>query len=390
MYRIELSLKTVTPAFIGSADDAHAEWSAKGVRGQLRWWFRALAGGEFGGDLEKVRAAERNIFGSTDSQSPLRVIVGQIPADSARADRVPGKPLDEHEIAALANDPKSAARLALRKGKTNPIAYLGYGPIEYRKEKGNVYARTPIAAGTPLGAILQWPSSVEDVLFERALWCWINLGGVGARSRRGFGSLARDDAGKVAGIDELRQGITGRLGDARKHRIAARWTHFTSEARVYVSAAPAFATWERALEAAGAWMIAFRRRYGVSTDERPNVRGRDYEWLKSKEAPKNVPDRAGFGLPLPFGNVKELVVGWGDNGHEGRRASPLLIHVATFGPQQYHLVLTYIPAQLVPDGATLAFRGKTDGVSEEQKGIVEVFLKGLVERKLIDPIGDAR
>ena len=157
------------------------------MRGQLRWWFRALAGGEFGGDLEKVRAAERTIFGSTDSQSPLRVMVGGLPAAGAHAEPVPGRPLDEKAIAALAKDSASAARLTLPKGKTNPVAYLGYGPIAYRKGEGTVYARTPIPADTPLRLILQWSAKIEDTLFERALWCWINLGGIGARSRRGFG-----------------------------------------------------------------------------------------------------------------------------------------------------------------------------------------------------------
>jgi len=383
MHRIELSLKTVTPAFIGTADDAHPEWSAKGVRGQLRWWFRALAGGEFGGDLEKVRAAERNIFGSTDSQSPLRVIVVP-PTPAAAPDRVPGRALDGEQIAALANTPESATRLKGRDLRTNPIAYLGYGPIVWRH--GLTYARAPIPADTSLRMILQWRSNVDNALFERALWCWINLGGIGARSRRGFGSLVRHDTQKVADVQTFREGVANRLREAKKHGGTAAWTHFTAKALVYVSRNP-FPSWESALEAAGAWMITFRRRYGIKTDERPDVRDRDYEWLKAAETPPEVPDRAGFGLPLPFGE-QGGVIGWGREKHEGRRASPLLIHVSKFDSGKYHLVFTHIPAQLVPERTTLSFRGKTTDVTDAQKAIVQRFLEYLEGKKLLEPIGD--
>lgn len=76
MHRIELELTTVTPAFIGtSRPEARAEWTAKSVRGHLRWWLRAVLGGELGGDAGKVRKTESAIFGSTKQKSAVRIMV---------------------------------------------------------------------------------------------------------------------------------------------------------------------------------------------------------------------------------------------------------------------------------------------------------------------------
>ena len=65
-------VEIVTPCFLGGARD-QAEWRGASIRGQLRWWFRAVAGARFAGDLDKVREAEEEIFGSTRKSSAVRV-----------------------------------------------------------------------------------------------------------------------------------------------------------------------------------------------------------------------------------------------------------------------------------------------------------------------------
>ena len=130
-------------------------------------------------------------------------------------------------------------------------------------------------------------------------------------------------------------------------------------------------------------MIAYRRRYGLSSDERAAVRNRDYVWLNSP-TPGGVPDRAGFGLPLPFGKG-DLVAGWRgkkarheSEGREetGRRGSPLLIHVALFG-NDYRVVMTHMPARLVPPGAEIHFRGQRAAPTPQQEHIVRDYLDDL-------------
>lgn len=396
----------MTPAFVGTSDEGLAEWSAKGIRGELRWWFRAIAGGELQGDAAKVRELERSVFGGTesdarkDASSALRVLVRVIRAETPSEKVIPPRfELSELDLARDWKNPSPAVRnrLQLRPGKTNPLGYLGYGPIEYSKEaRGFVYRRGRIVENSELAMTLQWNREVSaeaKSIFDRALWCWINLGGIGARSRRGYGSLVRTDAGGVvASVDKFDTCAKESLAAARAVLTPgkqAEWTHFTSEAHVYRSSQP-YKNWSEAMKFTGGWMIAFRRRYGVASDERSGVggrdyRGRDYEWFKS--APPagpaaGVPDRAGFGLPLPFG---KKIAGWGPK-NEGRRASPLLVHIARFDPDDYYVVFTYIPARLIPDGKEIGFIGASSPPTIEQKTIVRDFLNDLKGKTLITEV----
>ncbi|MBS3947636.1 MAG: type III-B CRISPR module RAMP protein Cmr1 [Dethiobacter sp.] len=76
--------EVLTPMFLGSADSGgEPELRAPSVRGALRYWLRALAGGIRWADdinvretnLEKVKQEERTLFGSTDRRSPVSVLV---------------------------------------------------------------------------------------------------------------------------------------------------------------------------------------------------------------------------------------------------------------------------------------------------------------------------
>jgi CRISPR/Cas system CMR-associated protein Cmr1 (group 7 of RAMP superfamily) len=86
-------------------------------------------------------------------------------------------------------------------------------------------------------------------------------------------------------------------------------------------------------------------------------------------------------LPLPF--LRE-VAAWGSR--EGRRASPLLIHIARFGAEEHRVVLTHSPARLVPKGQEIMFKGAASEATREQKGIVRDFLTDLLRRNLIEEL----
>jgi hypothetical protein len=186
--------------------------------------------------------------------------------------------------------------------------------------------------------------------------------------------------------------VVARLTASRQNHSRAEWSHFSAGARVFLGSQTC-GGWEEALQRAGSWLIAFRRRYGLPTDERTKNRDRDYEWAaKNGTKPREaVPDRAGFGLPLPF--TKENIVTWRDSGdrEQERRASPLLIHVARFG-KDYRPALTYLPSRLVPSGEGLCFKqtreggpgGPTTTVTPRQEGIVDDFLDDLLSKKLAE------
>jgi len=411
MSRIErqvLTLEFVTPCFLGGAGLGQtAEWRAASVRGELRWWFRAVAGGLYGGQLDRVRLLETAAFGSTAERSPLlvRALGGPAAVRPDQAIRF-GRSLSAAEIASFWKDPSkpTEGRLYLsREGgevKTPPIHYLGYGPVIGPKVK-----RPYLPAGETAKLILQWTGRNSPLVAEArsvlddALWCWINLGGIGARCRKGFGSVrvvsAQAQGSGAAGmrlgsspatagefVDRVKE-LLGRTRTPATAGLLCEWSHLSGASRVFISTT-SFGSWEDVLLHLGAWLIAFRRRYGVDRDSRTyrgvSLAGRDKEWSLSRPGSSGqveIPERAGFGLPLTFRNGPS--VNWGKE-KAARRASPLLLHVARFGGADFRAILTYLPARLVPDGELLGMpgtRARKSPPTAGQMSVVDHFLDDL-------------
>ncbi len=150
--RILLKLETVTPLFLGGADPRGApELRAASVRGALRFWLRALLGGAIGdSNLDELRKAESAVFGSTDTgTSPVVVRV-----------RVEGKLSVDNYRPLLHNPAKHFTFLGIKPAQTFSLELI---------------PRLSHAQVSPV------------VLSVTALW--LLLGGLGKRSRRGFGTL---------------------------------------------------------------------------------------------------------------------------------------------------------------------------------------------------------
>jgi CRISPR-associated protein Cmr1 len=408
MLRQTFKVELVTPCFLGGAK-GQAEWRGASIRGQLRWWFRAVAGAHFGQDLEKVRAAEEEIFGSTRRCSSLRLLPGRGPeAEKPDGTGVPfGESLTAEEIAQRWKNKNDATlnRLRLQNRFSDPLHYLAYGPVT----RGRL-DRPFLPASTSVSFDLQWvrtPADDLSQLFTSALWAWLYLGGIGARSRKGFGSLhlqriASDKPAWKTPMDQdaFRNEAGRLLALGRRVDGEPAWTCFSQGSRIFVGS-DGFDTADEALSRLGGWLIAFRRRYGKATDTRSldklPVAGRDYEWAapNGTKLRQGIPDRIGFGLPLPFtrrvdGQFLGESVIWGPDEKDPRRASPLLLHVARFG-KSYFPVLTYLPAQFLPHDAKLGFKDHpfpAEGqVEPPRPGIVSHFLDDLARKKLVTEIG---
>jgi len=147
---LTVRLETVTPLFLAGADPRGApELRAASVRGALRFWLRALLGGVIGDkDLNALRKAEAAVFGSTDTgASPVVVrIDGEVQFDAYR-------PL-------LHNPAKQFTFSGIKPDQTFSLELV---------------PRLPHTQVSPV------------VLSVTALW--LLLGGLGKRSRRGFGTL---------------------------------------------------------------------------------------------------------------------------------------------------------------------------------------------------------
>ncbi len=401
MERLQLEIEFVTPCFLGGVRQ-QAEWRAASVRGQLRWWFRAVAGGATAGDLGEVKRLEAEIFGSTEARSPLQVRALGMPASvAAESLHTWGRPLGDEALAdewgVRRGTPEwreATSRLRMQ-WPVNPLLYLGYGCLAPAGGGQARLSRSCFLPAQKASLRLTWRrprgGGAGSELWDAAFWCWLNLGGLGTRSRRGFGSL-REVGGALPGreafVGETKKRLS-LLAQESASGALAHWTYFTRDSRVFVASVHS-TSWDEAMVRAGAWLMAFRRRYGYPEDGRTlgttPLANRDYVWAGPRRQPSGgVPDRAGFGLPLPFG---DQIVAWEENGKERRRASPLLLHIAHL-KEGFFAVFTYLPAPLVPNGQVIRFKGLPRPAappSPEQGSIVAHFLGDLARKKLVEKV----
>lgn len=170
-------VRALTPLFIAGADQTSAELRAPTFRGLMRYWQRALVGGIAGTDatgLQKVRQAETDLFGATDTGSSVCIRVKDV-SNEAR---------------------EFTEKISFKVGNTWQATGKGYllwsMARSGRPEKGNVKpARWYFSAGTTFRVTLSTHGD-ENAKLKQAiagLWLLTNLGGIGSRSRRAAGSL---------------------------------------------------------------------------------------------------------------------------------------------------------------------------------------------------------
>ncbi len=173
MKQLKITMETVTPVFLGGADDKTPEWRTPPFRGMMRYWFRALAGGVLGDSneaLKKLREEEAKVFGSPNDR------YGQ-----------------------------SAVWVRLSAPKFTAKDY----PLLPHKNKAYADAIPPSVTIT---LILTLKPSAEIQKLELAVWSLLvglALGGIGKRSRRGFGSL------RIQAVQEL----PAELNDALRQQL---------------------------------------------------------------------------------------------------------------------------------------------------------------------------
>jgi CRISPR-associated protein Cmr1 len=145
MMRVELTLKTVTPLFLGGADQ-QPELRPASVRGALRFWLRAALGGVIGdADLDHLHYLEANVFGEMERGSTVVVRLSHSGFSKSE------EPLLPHRTGGQAGIVKA------------------------------------VPVGTPFNLILNLRPCAGSQLLEIATWTallWLTLGGIGRRSRR--------------------------------------------------------------------------------------------------------------------------------------------------------------------------------------------------------------
>lgn len=167
------------------------------IRGQLRFWWRACnpRGLTTVAELSNVEA---QVFGSTKVASPLVIDVVEQPAT-----------------------PRPKPVLQGRHGAVHGLEALAYGAFPLRGQVGEDHGVLWDHGDAPFSLRLRYPGTIKaDV--EAALWAWSSFGGLGGRTRRGFGA-----------VEELGAG-TNPLAVWQQHvsEVNAPWPHLSKTSNV--------------------------------------------------------------------------------------------------------------------------------------------------------------
>lgn len=171
----ECTLGLVSPAFLAGAAQRKEDCELRGatLRGLLRWWWRALHAGIL--PVQQMRALEGRIWGTTEAGSAVQLEI---------------EPAGQPQLVQWSK-PSGNEQMPGR-------FYLAYGM------EGNPKANRPPRHYVKPG--MKWrlriiARGVGNLTAEQvrghavaALWTLCRMGGVGAKSRRGFGSISIESA----------------------------------------------------------------------------------------------------------------------------------------------------------------------------------------------------
>jgi CRISPR-associated protein Cmr1 len=370
--RIEVIYKAVTPMFCGGARPATVELRLSSFKGVLRWWWRALAWSRYGHDLTKIKGAEDRLFGSAN-RGRGKVVIRCI---SMSRPMVVSPPAVLHQSAGDAKVVGEGAR------------YLGYGAVWAfaRQAQEN---RPEVKAGQLIRACLQSPfelrielrcrdlNKTERELLLDALRAMGLLGGLGAKSRKGYGSIVLQALvinGSPAwapprSLPDLAAAVKSLYSGSLKPTELPPYTALSACTRHVLLTTDGQVEALALLDRVGREIVRYRSKgRKAPTDGQHKVLGgvvselnfdADHQLMLDIKAHKKLeptghPRRVVFGLPHNYqeGNVEPAA-------DLNRRASPLLIHVHEVGDAPV-VVLSYLPARFLPEGARVSVGKKTD------------------------------
>ncbi|RKN33829.1 type III-B CRISPR module RAMP protein Cmr1 [Micromonospora musae] len=372
--------------------DADAGIRVSSLRGAMRYWLRAIAGAEVGNQIHVLAALESRVFGSTTRASSVAMRVPKPPPVSRNSQPDWCKRDDARWIGYLAGQ-----------GLSKPAG------------RGCQLTRPFVAPGTTFDLQLRLPRDDDTAaLVMAALWSLCRYGGLGARTRRGFGGLRviaveghlptpwtteRLCAAAVVsgdGLDSDEQGRPPEIAACAPAlaRIAALARQDVGEAApegwadlptypvfggpdIFIAglSARTFGDWPAVLGFAGEQYRWFRATEPApGAPYHPPIKTR--EWLHTVRGNDRRFALGALGLPVNFkdGNIVQPEKTAAAAGGKAplRRASPLWLRPVQDGDNGWRLLSFAFLGRFLPDGEA------------------EVFLRGPQSKKLDVSVADVR
>ena len=180
------TLDLVTPAFLAGAGQFEDEGRQScdlrpaTLRGQLRWWWRTMHAGHV--SPAQLRQLEADVWGDTEAGGAVQLTLApqEMPSPC---------PFDKSERTNANKLPKPLDRKT-----TQGLWYHSYGMDERKGrrwyiEPGARWKVTLVARGEPEEGLAR-RAELRLAQAKAALWLLCTFGGVGAKSRKGFGCFA--------------------------------------------------------------------------------------------------------------------------------------------------------------------------------------------------------
>jgi len=294
MEKIKQTYKIITPMFIGDANQELTSLRPPSIKGALRFWWRALNWGRY--------------FKSDIAQAlrDLHEQEGKLFGQAAR-DGVDGG--QARFLLQVSEQPKLIRETDWPKNQTGS-GYLGYGLMKDHTQahREGFKENTKFS----LSLIFKPKTSQADIdSIKETLEVWGLLGGLGARSRRGFGSIS-DSSNHLDEAEYIKKINT--LLDKYQHITDdPPYTAFSQHASFKIISSESTARF--AHQQAGNLYKEYRLD------------------LERKE-------RISFGLPLQKADDKN------------RRSSPLFFHIHPLKNNKFIAVVLYLPAVFHPNYST--------------------------------------
>lgn len=302
MKTIEATYRIVTPMFCAGADQCRAELRLSSFKGALRFWWRSLAWGRGLRDPKELWEAEAELFGSSGKTGRSRIILRSAhpePGAHVRTQR-----------AFRVNTWQGYAGFGITDSKVRPKRdYIG---------PGSRWTIQLLDGGLRSGEVEQ---------IRAALVALGMLGGLGARSRKGWGSLT----------------LTRLVDGTENEGSGAEWRVPRTREEIRRALEQLFHVNECSSELPGWTAITSRASFAIgpakeSADEAHRYLVERYRNAVRSITGKSKPLRESFGLPRKNA---------GKNSRD-RRASPVFLHVHQVEEGEAIPVAAVLPADFLP------------------------------------------
>ncbi|AWP22284.1 hypothetical protein C4901_02020 [Acidiferrobacter sp. SPIII_3] len=189
MKKLEYTVRFITPAFLGNAEQA-GQWRTPPFKALLRQWWRVAyaADHNFDVDIADMRQEEGLLFGhawlESDHDDKGNKVAARKSQVRMRLDRWGiGKLIRWQGLPSVLHPEVHQA--------VGSDLYLGYGPLTLPRgeRQPKLKAKAAIQAGESARISLAVPDDNESRI-GRALWLMHHYGTLGGRSRNGWGSLS--------------------------------------------------------------------------------------------------------------------------------------------------------------------------------------------------------